>query len=99
MATHLLRATDTKPLAGWTSHGGVSMNDVYWLPRPEKFFGYAPMRSPSVFNFFSPNFVPSDETLLPTIGLLLNTDTNRPNSGQHEQFYQKCTALLRAEPN
>ena len=62
MATHLLRATDTQPLDGWTSHGGVSMNDVYWLPRPEKFFGYAPMRSPSVFNFFSPDFVPSDET-------------------------------------
>ena len=38
------------------------MNDVYWLPRPEKFLGYALMRSPSVFNFFSPDFVPSDET-------------------------------------
>ena len=36
------------------------MKEVYWLPRPEKIFGYAPMRSPSVFNFFSFDFVPSD---------------------------------------
>ena len=38
MAIHLLRATQARPLDGWTSHEGVSMKDVYWLPRPENFF-------------------------------------------------------------
>ena len=37
MATHLLRATQVRPLDGWASHKGVSIKDVYWLPRPENF--------------------------------------------------------------
>ncbi|MCU7853614.1 MAG: DUF1800 family protein [Candidatus Thiodiazotropha sp. (ex Monitilora ramsayi)] len=58
--THFLRVANTSPLNGWTSQGGTSMANVYWLPSPEKFLGQAPMRSPSVFNFYNPDFVPSD---------------------------------------
>ncbi|MCU7843934.1 MAG: DUF1800 family protein [Candidatus Thiodiazotropha sp. (ex Monitilora ramsayi)] len=58
--THFLRAVNTSPLNGWSSQGGIAMSNLYWLPRPESFLGQAPMRSPSVFNFYSPDFIPSD---------------------------------------
>ena len=58
--THFLRAANTSTLDGWSSQGGVTMENVYWFPSPEKFLGQAPMRSPSVFNFYNPDFVPSD---------------------------------------
>ncbi|MGB1009783.1 MAG: DUF1800 family protein, partial [Thiolinea sp.] len=59
--TQLLRATDAIPLNGWKSKDGSTLvSGVYWFKAPEKYFGQGPMRSPSVFNFYSPDYVPSD---------------------------------------
>lgn len=58
--TQLLRAIHTTPLNGWISQNGVSMNDVFWFRIPQHYLGQGPMRSPSVFNFYSPNHVPRD---------------------------------------
>ncbi|MCU7856242.1 MAG: DUF1800 family protein, partial [Candidatus Thiodiazotropha sp. (ex Lucinoma borealis)] len=58
--TQLLRAIRTTPLNGWISQNGVSMNDVFWFRNPQHYLGQGPMRSPSVFNFYSPNHVPRD---------------------------------------
>jgi hypothetical protein len=45
-ATALLRAFD-----------GTSKSGRYFLPNPEGAFGQAALRSPTVFNFFEPNYV------------------------------------------
>ncbi|MBW9268384.1 MAG: DUF1800 family protein [Candidatus Thiodiazotropha sp. (ex. Lucinisca nassula)] len=58
--TQLLRAAHVTPLNGWLSKQNVAMNHVYWYREPEKQINQAAMRSPSVFNFYSPGHVPSD---------------------------------------
>lgn len=58
--TQLLRAVHVSPLNGWNSQEGVAMNGVYWFRAPQQQLGQAPLRSPSVFNFYSPNHIPRD---------------------------------------
>ncbi len=58
--TQLLRAVHTTPLNGWNSQGGVAMNGVYWIRAPQRRLGQGPLRSPSVFNFYSPDHIPRD---------------------------------------
>jgi uncharacterized protein (DUF1800 family) len=59
--SQFLRATDAMTLDGWVGRDGTSLvSDIFWLRTPEQFFGQAPMRSPSVFNFYSDDYVPSD---------------------------------------
>lgn len=58
--TQFLRAFHVRPLDGWT-FGNSSTTGVYWYAEPEKHFGQAPMRSPSVFNFYAPDFIPVDD--------------------------------------
>ncbi len=59
--THMLRAFNAKPLDGWISKDKTTLvSGVYWYRSPQTQLGQAPMRSPSVFNFYSPDFVPSD---------------------------------------
>jgi uncharacterized protein (DUF1800 family) len=59
--TQLLRAVDTTPLNGWSSQSGVAMNNVYWFRSPQRQLGQAALRSPSVFNFYSPDHIPRDD--------------------------------------
>lgn len=59
--TQLLRAFNVTPLDGWKGRDGTtSVSGLYWHPAPERQLGHAPMRSPSVFNFYSPDYVPSN---------------------------------------
>ena len=58
--TQLLRAAHVTPLNGWTSKENIAMNHTYWYRNPEKDLNQAAMRSPSVFNFYNPDHVPSD---------------------------------------
>ena len=58
--TQLLRAVHAAPLNGWISQQGVPMEHVYWFRSPQSYLDQGAMRSPSVFNFYSPNHVPSD---------------------------------------
>lgn len=59
--TQFLRAFKVRPLDGWISKDDTTVvNGVYWYRNPQKQYGHAPMRSPSVFNFYSPGFIPSD---------------------------------------
>jgi hypothetical protein len=52
---------NTVPLKGWKSEDGANaVSGVYWFRAPEEHFGQAALRSPSVFNFYSPDYVPSD---------------------------------------
>jgi uncharacterized protein (DUF1800 family) len=62
--THLLRAVDTTPLNGWNSQSDMVMNGVYWFREPQKHLGQAPLRSPSVFNFYSPGHIPRDNRFI-----------------------------------
>ena len=66
--TQLLRTFGVTPLDGWKSfdrekdlNGNVvRVNGVYNYSKPEDAFGQAPFRSKSVFNFYMPDYVPSD---------------------------------------
>ena len=58
--TQFLRAFDVKPLDGWKSRTNAKMSNVYNFPWMETVLGQAPLRSDTVFNFFSPDFVPAD---------------------------------------
>ena len=59
--TQLLRAMNASPLDGWMSEdGSTSVSGVYWFRAPEEHFGQGALRSPSVFNFYAPDYVPND---------------------------------------
>lgn len=59
--TQFLRAFQAQPLDGWKGRDNTtSTNGVYWYRMPQNHFGQGPLRSSSVFNFYSPDFVPSD---------------------------------------
>lgn len=58
--SRLMRAFNVVPLDGWKSKDNETMNGIYWFRSPENSFGQAPMRSSSVFNFYSPDFIPSN---------------------------------------
>ena len=53
--TRFLRAFDVKPLEGWKSRDNATMNNTYNFPWLESTLGQAPLRSDTVFNFFSPD--------------------------------------------
>ncbi|MGB1010293.1 MAG: DUF1800 domain-containing protein [Thiolinea sp.] len=56
--SQLLRAFGAVPLDNWRSPDNTAVKGVYWHPRPEAHLLQAPMRSPSVFNFYNPDFIP-----------------------------------------
>lgn len=56
--SQLLRAFSATPLNGWKSLGNHPVEGVYWHPHPERQLLQAAMRSPSVFNFYSPDYKP-----------------------------------------
>lgn len=61
--TRLLRAFDVKPVDGWqidSDHGRVPVNGVYFFNGIQSLLGQGPLRSPSVFNFYDPDYVPQD---------------------------------------
>ncbi|MEJ2423665.1 MAG: DUF1800 family protein [Candidatus Thiodiazotropha sp.] len=58
--TQLLRAAHVTPLNGWQSKEGRAMQNVYWYRNPENAIEQGALRSPTVFNFYSPNYIPSD---------------------------------------
>jgi len=59
--TQFLRAFNVQPLEGWLSTDKMTkINGVYQMNTPANQFGQGPLRSPSVFNFYSRDFIPSD---------------------------------------
>lgn len=59
--TQFLRALNVQPLNGWIGlDEETPVSGVYWYKEPEKDFSQGPLRASSVFNFYSPDFIPSD---------------------------------------
>ena len=56
----LFKAIGVEPLDGWRTREDVLLNNTYWYHNPRNDIAQGPLRSPSVFNFYSPDFVPSD---------------------------------------
>ena len=57
----LFRLMGAVPLDGWISQDEqTSISGVYWFKAPENDLGQAALRSPSVFNFYQPDYVPSN---------------------------------------
>ncbi len=60
--TAWMRAFNAEPVNGWHASGdnaGVAVDGIYRIAT-ESALGQAPLRAPSVFNFYSPDFVPAD---------------------------------------
>lgn len=45
----------------WRAYGARAVSGRYLFANPEVFFGQAPLRAPSVFNFFRPSYAPPGE--------------------------------------
>lgn len=58
--TQFMRAFNVRPLDGWTARDDAKTQGIYWYKAPQVHFGQAAMRSPSVFNFYLPDYVPTD---------------------------------------
>ena len=63
--TQLLRTFEVTTVDGWKGPGDENgnkalVNGVYAYRKPESDFGQAPFRSKHVFNFYQPDYVPSD---------------------------------------
>ena len=56
--THFLKSFDVKTSTGWT-YDSQTMTEKYWF-KPSA-FGQEPLGAPSVFNFYSPEYVPSSQ--------------------------------------
>lgn len=60
----MLRLLDARPLNGWSGRDEngvqpeIKVNGVYWLRYTQ--LGQMPLRAPTTFNFYSPDYVPSD---------------------------------------
>ncbi len=61
--TQFLRAFAIQPLDGWKSRMSATMTGVYQFYYLENTIGQSPLRSDTVFNFFSTDFVPADTHL------------------------------------
>jgi uncharacterized protein (DUF1800 family) len=48
-------------VALWRAFDGKAASGRYLIDQPQVFFGQAPLRSPSVFNFFPPDYQPAGE--------------------------------------
>lgn len=55
-------------VALWRAFDAAAADGRYWYPQPNIAFAQAPLRSPSVFNFFSPDYAPAGE--LSSLGLV-----------------------------
>ena len=103
--TQLLRSFNVTPLNGWKGRADdnrgdgskATVNGVFSYVYPENDFGQAPLRSSSVFNFYQPDFVPSNnyfsdkgmvspESQILTDGNIL---TSHNKIAQHMQRYEK----------
>ena len=59
--TQFLRAFHATPLDDWRGfESTVKVKGVFWYRQAEKITGQAALRSPSVFNFYKSDFIPSD---------------------------------------
>jgi len=60
--TRFIKTFHVRPLDGWKrlSDNEPVMNGVYWYRNPHEDLGQGALRSSSVFNFYDPEFIPSD---------------------------------------
>jgi uncharacterized protein (DUF1800 family) len=64
--TQLLRTFNVQPFNGWngidhTSTTRFFIDNIYMYVLPEQELGQGPFRSPSVFNFYQPDYVPRND--------------------------------------
>jgi uncharacterized protein (DUF1800 family) len=60
-ATGKLKEPLIRLIALWRAFDGKAASGRYLFDQPQVFFGQAPLRSPSVFNFFGPDHQPAGE--------------------------------------
>jgi uncharacterized protein (DUF1800 family) len=61
--TRFLRSFSVQPLNGW-SKNGIVMSDFYRINKMTKNLGQEPLHAFSVFNFYSPDFIPSEASFM-----------------------------------
>ncbi|MES9979543.1 MAG: DUF1800 family protein [Candidatus Thiodiazotropha sp. 6PLUC5] len=93
--TQLLRAAHVTPLNGWKSRDNVSMDHVYWFRNPESYLNQGAMRSPSVFNFYNPHHVPSDDyfTTHQLVGPEFQIQTSQTLADYNNLFFQLVSSF------
>lgn len=81
----------------WRAYDARSQAGRYLFPGPQNWFGQAPLRSPSVFNFYSPTYVPPGELadaglVAPEMEITTEYFTARTNSYLAAAIFQANSA-------
>lgn len=87
----------------WRAYDASATNGRYIFPVPEVWFAQAPLRAPSVFNFFSPGYAPAGEIknlglVSPEMGITNETTTASTNNYLAWSIYLRNSSSEDLEP-
>jgi len=115
LTTHYLSSLNVKalPVVYYTgTHSGVTttMEDTYWFTPETQYYYQVPLEAPSVFNFYSPEYVPNDASFSDTglvapefelrtyNGLIAFSNYIHFNLAQDRFVYEHVDTVLGANP-
>ncbi len=79
LTTHYLSSLNVKALPLFY-YLGTEMKDTYWFTPDTQYYHQVPLKAPSVFNFYSPEYIPNDASFS-DIGLVAPEFEIRTNNG------------------
>jgi uncharacterized protein (DUF1800 family) len=88
----------------WRAYGAKSASGRYLINAPEQAFGQAPLRSPSVFNFYRPDFQPTGELqagglVSPEMQITTETTTVTTANALYNVVFLRNSSLANPQPN
>ncbi len=88
----------------WRAYGAKSASGRYVINAPEQAFGQAPLRSPSVFNFYRPDFQPTGELQAgglasPEMQITTETTTVTTANALYNLVFFRNSSLATPQPN
>jgi uncharacterized protein (DUF1800 family) len=88
----------------WRAYGAKSASGRYLINAPEQAFGQAPLRSPSVFNFYRPDYQPPGELQAgglasPEMQITTETTTVTAANALYNAVFLRNSSLANPQPN
>jgi uncharacterized protein (DUF1800 family) len=88
----------------WRAYGAKSASGRYLINAPEQAFGQAPLRSPSVFNFYRPDYQPTGELqagglVSPEMQITTETTTVTTANALYGAVFVRNSSLASPQPN
>jgi uncharacterized protein (DUF1800 family) len=88
----------------WRAYGARAASGRYLYAAPEQAFGQAPLRSPSVFNFYRPDYQPPGEIqsarlVSPEMQITTETTTVTAANALYAVVFNRNSSLANPQPN